>query len=120
MQEGETMPSPEKESDVYFVESQQDGTVLVAMDVNVNEQNRMVSWFDTVKERMMGYENIQRDNTSLSFTRLASEGGGDYNFQPMTLEIYQEKVKPKLLAPQDFDNLDSLKQAFEETKSSAW
>ena len=40
------------------------------------------------------------------------EGGGTYIFEPMRLDLYEKCVKDRLANGKDFDNLDSLINAF--------
>lgn len=109
------------ESKVYFVSSEKDETVLLAMDVEINENEKTVKWFDTVKERLMYYELIvDSDHKHLVFERLEKEGGEIYTFIPLTLEIYDEKVKNRILIPKDFEFEEEMLKAFEETKNNAW
>lgn len=106
---------------VYFVESDVDSSVLVGMDVFYNKQNKNVTWFDTVKERGMHYDQITVNlPEGFSFTRAKSEGGGNYSMAPMTTEIYDAKVKPKLISPKEIKTQEELIAAFEETKKNAW
>ena len=45
--------------------------------------------------------------------KLADEEGGDtYIFEPMRLDLYEKCVKDRLANGKDFDNLDSLINAF--------
>jgi len=104
---------------VYYVFSKDDDTVLIALDVSVDD--KWVRWFDTIKERMMGIGKIIDPNPrNFVFERALSEGGKTYTFIPMTLAIYNEKVKGHILVPQDFTDEESLFKAFEETKNNAW
>jgi hypothetical protein len=104
---------------VYHVSSAGDDTVSVAMDVTIDGD--VIRWFDTIKERIMTTKEIKPDAAgALVFVRAEEEGGGTYEFFPMTLELYNGKVREKLLAPKDFGNLEDLLAAFEETKKNAW
>ena len=114
----EKLPYP-----VYFVESPEDDTVVVAMDVVVEPD--MVTWFDTIKERKMRIGQII-DNDPAHFVFERTElGDGQiqtYTFVPMNLENYNSKVKQHLIDPKDEDSQDenSLIAAFLETKKHAW
>lgn len=112
----EKLPKP-----VYYVESPDDGTVLVGMDVTI-EHNRIgsqeahrISWYDTVRERSMTASEIIRKDDDFAFQRADQEGGGSYHFTPMDLEVYNDKVKQRLIAGRDFTNNDDLTKAFLET-----
>ena len=42
----------------------------------------------------------------------ATEGGQTYYFSPMTLEIYNTRVKDRLLGKREFDNEEEMIKAF--------
>ena len=91
---------------VYFVESSVDDTVLYAMDVRFFNQDKTIRWFDGTKERIMTAKGDPTKNPDrLVFHRSEEEGGGEYVFSPMTLEVYRAKVRDRLAAKQDFDKL---------------
>mgnify|MGYP001230460932 CR=1 FL=1 len=106
---------------VYYVSARSDTTVLVAMDVEIRDGN-LIRWFDTVKERMMEIKEIVNDNPKhFSFKRDSGDKEGDfYDFIPMTLEIYNTKVKKRLLSPKDITNEEEMFKEFETTRSNAW
>ena len=115
-------PLPQKlPAPVYYVESPDDRTVLVGMDVRIRCTGGewMISWFDTTKERMMGMQKYKWDGRCFTFMRREQEGGRLYRFVPMTLEIYGEKVKSRLIAGRDFTDEAAMIAAFLETKNSA-
>ena len=104
---------------IYYVTSSQDQTVLLALEVKIRDN--LIQWFDTVKDRMMKIGKIiVEDDSRFVFERSANEGGGNYIFVPLTLEIYREKVKNRLLAGRDFNNDEELFSALEQTKHNAW
>lgn len=115
------MKNNKLESRVYFVSSEKDKTVLLAIDVKIDENEKTVGWFDTVKDRLMYYESIvDPDDKHFVFQRSEKEGEGTYTFTPLILEIYREKVKNRILIPQDFKTEEDMLKAFEETKNNAW
>lgn len=101
----EAMPVP-----VYYVESPTDKTVLVGIDVEVVERGgeKYVTWHDTAHERMMKAVEIQQKDDYFAFRR---DNGNEYYFEPMTCNIYNEKVKDKLNGG-DFENDAALIEAF--------
>lgn len=123
----EGMPNPEMETRkqeqlpgrVYFVESNKDGTVVFALDVKYSPTS--VRWFDGTKERRMEVGEItDADPNHFVFKRSEAEGGGEYSFVPMNLDVYNTKVKERLVAGGDFDDEETMLKAFESTKESAW
>ena len=111
---------------VYFVESPTDGTVLIAMDVVIEDiiekgrQDIVISWYDTAHERKMVAEKVRftADGMQFSFVRAAREGGQEYFFTPLNLKIYNERIRKKLIHDQEFQNDEDLKQAFLATREA--
>ena len=95
------MPYP-----VYYIESSDD-TVLVGIKVTITILHHNcfeISWWDPYYERRMVSSKIKKDGDNLSFKRIEEDGGQMYCFRPMTLEIYNDKVKENLLERIEFDN----------------
>ena len=104
---------------IYYVESLGDLTVCVAMDVKVLDDR--ITWFDTVKDRGMHIEKVIDSNPGhFVFIRKGAEHPQTYTFLPMTLELYEAKVKPHLINGSDFETIEDLEAAFEATKNDAW
>ena len=100
---------------VYFIESPQDQTVLLALDITIKDG--YIYWFDTIKERIMEIDNvIETSPNKFVFQRAGEEGGGVYTFSPLTLEIYNNRVKRFLLIPRDFTTSEEMLKAFSEKK----
>lgn len=103
---------------VYYVESPDDRTVLVAMDVIVEHEKTAqqdkttIIWHDTTHERVMEASEMTWKDGCLSFKRSDSPGDWVYHFTPMNLEIYYEKVKHRLAAGSDFTSNEDLIKAF--------
>lgn len=95
----EKLPKP-----VYYIESPDDDTVLVGIDVTINRDRvgvegiSEISWYDTAHERVMLASATEQKDDYFAFKRIDREGGGYYYFAPMNLEIYDEKVKQRLLS----------------------
>ena len=103
----------------YLVTCPQDSTVLYALDVTI--ETPYARWFDGTKQRIMRAQSIDRtDKTHIIFVRDATEGGGTYTFEPMTLERYNTFVKSRIMIPRDFPDEDSMLKALENTRNEAW
>ena len=103
--------------DVYYVSSPQDETVLLA--THVIASGAVVRWLDTVKERVMAVERwIEHTPRSIIFERSKKEGGGTYTFTPLTLEIYQENVKSKLMSPKEFQTEREMKECIKQSSKA--
>ncbi len=112
-------PTPTPDTRVYHVSSDRDVTVLVALDLVV--EDRIVRWFDTVKERVMTAERMEDARPArFMFERSAQEGGGRYIFVPMTLELYRTSVRSRLTAGGEFGTEAEMLAAFASTRDSAW
>ncbi len=113
----EKLPKP-----VYYIESPNDDTVLVGMDVTIdydkfnNQDVSKITWYDTIYERIMLASETRQKGDYFAFKRIDEEGGGYYYFTPMNLDIYNDKVKKHLLAGSDFTNNEDLIKAFLATK----
>ena len=113
----EKLPKP-----VYYIESPEDETVLVGMDVTVTieaDKNPVVSWFDTTKERRMEADEIRRKGDIFAFKRPDGDGDKHYFFTPIDLDIYNDKVRDKIPDGQSFNNVDDLVKAFQKTRENA-
>ncbi len=109
----EILPAP-----VYYVESSDDNSVLIGMNVAVEKNpdgTSLVTWHDTTRERAMIADEVKNEDDFFAFKRTDEEGGQFYKFSPMTLELYNEKVKAELIAGQDFGNPDEMTAAFLKT-----
>jgi len=104
---------------IYYVISDEDESVLIGMDLRINFNDKTISWFDTVKDRTMGFEAIIDDNPD-HFVFKRSGRGEVYTFVPMTLEVYNDNVKNRILIPRDLETEEDMLKAFEETKNNAW
>jgi hypothetical protein len=104
---------------IYYVESSEDPTVLLAMDIVLGGD--LIRWFDTIKERRMEVRRVLNDDPlHFAFEREDGERGRVYRFVPLTLEIYRERVRSRLLDGKDFETSKEMKDAFELTKESGW
>src|SRR3989344_6613731 len=101
-------------SKVYFVGSPTDRSVLLAIHPLLHEETGMLSWWDTVKERMKKVKAIQieEDHHTLHVIDVKNT---EYIFTPLTLSLYNNIVKEELFRPKEFTSDDEMIQAFEET-----
>ncbi len=121
---------------VYCIEILNTEAVLVGIDVTVRyEKNSgrnvyLVSWWDTTpRDHSIVASEMKRDGEVFTFRRLNKKGGeGENNgsgkffrFTPMTLEIYNSKVKRWINSNgRDFASEEDLIKAFLDTQKSAW
>jgi len=99
---------------VYFVRCPNDETVLVAIDVQIDEEH--VRWFDTVKGRVMRFSQKElTDEGHFTFSRSEiDEGAGEYEytFVPMNLDVYEQYVKDRLIQGKSFDSTEDVIASF--------
>jgi hypothetical protein len=121
-------PNPQSKKELlvdypaYYVESVaadnvgRDETTLVAIDVQVREH--YVRWFDTVKERRLGDGNVEKaEDGSLGFTD--HDSGFMYRLIPLSLEVYNQHVRPHLYNSQTFNNAEDMWESLLATQQDA-
>lgn len=129
------------EEQVYYVESDQDESVLVAVGLKIQRSFRsgentaegvgdcengykhengnlgdggvyFLEWFDTVYWRRMTASEVWTENGELFFKRIEPEGGGMYHFKPMTVATYNQFVRDELFEARDFIDDEEVRLAF--------
>lgn len=105
---------------LYYVESSDDDTVLVAIEPYIRVCNRQpcIIWFDTCKERAMNAGRMLVKNGCFYFERVDEGSEATYRLTPMTLDIYHKKVMPHLVGGREYRNMEDLIQAFLEAKEN--
>lgn len=98
----------------YYVESfsqddSTDDTVLVAVDVKIREN--YIEWFDTEKHRQFIISDTATDPGGV-IEFINPKSGKSYRLSPLTLPLYQEKVRDKMYGSNlDFESEDALWEA---------
>lgn len=105
------------EEQVYYVESDRDESVLVAVGLKIQRSIRdggvyFLEWFDTVYWRRMTASEVWTENGELFFKRIEPEGGGMYHFMPMTVATYNQFVRDELFEAKDFIDDEEVRLAF--------
>lgn len=98
-----------KHNRIWFVSCDDDPTVLLAINP-LFEMGKYISWFDTVKERkMLVHSVIEEKEGSIIFDRVLHSGEiWRYRFVPLTLGVYEEKVRDKMLGSPSFTNKEEM------------
>jgi hypothetical protein len=78
---------------VYFVESKEDDTVLLALEPELRENGHEMCWFDTLRPRIKHGDVIKDEEKSMVFK---SQDGAKYRFRMLTLKLYDAKVKDQV------------------------
>lgn len=110
----EKLPQP-----VYYIESPDDDTVLVGVDVEIKQVDNeapVISWYDTIHERTMPAVEMVKKDDYFAFRRAdkktADGKPAEYYFMPMNLQLYNDKVKFQLKEGKEFNNTEDMVQAF--------
>ena len=115
---------------VYYVESvavsdraigDRDNTVLVAIEPLVIEDKHIqhIQWYDTNKLRdFLGTVTADEETNVLSFTD--PQKGYRYTMTPLTLEIYEQCVRPNLHNAPAFSSMEDLYEAMLATRQNEW
>lgn len=102
----------------YYISSPEDDTVLIALDVTVDIN--VIQWFDTTRGRAMVIRKVTEDDDNLFAFERADGKGGVYLFQPLTLDLYRAHVMQSTIGEEDFPDENTMLQALEQTKTTAW
>ena len=104
---------------VYYIECPDDDTVRVALQpvlTTHGDGTGKMFWWDPSypnHDRTRQVVAIGRKGDVVMF-REAGDGGRIYRMEPLTLELYDAKVKPTLITPQDFESMEELEAAYRE------
>lgn len=90
----------------YLVRSDEDHTVLLALDAKVTP--RGVEWFDTVRDRGFVAQSVDADGEEL----IVRTARATYRFTPLTIELYRERVKGRVDGQRDFASTDALQRFY--------
>ncbi len=102
---------------VYYIACPDDDTVMVALEpvlTTHGDGTGMMFWWDPsypCHDRTRQVVAIVRKGDVVMF-REAGDGGRIYRMKPLTLELYDAKVKPTLITPRDFESMEELEAAY--------
>src|SRR5438105_435079 len=97
-------PPPLDRSQVYLVESEQDPTALLARVAGI--KNGMLFWDDTNRERLQPVDRIT--TTKSGAVNVYTKSGAVYRFTPLTLELYEQKVRSRVELSPRFESTKAL------------
>lgn len=89
---------------IYWVTSPVDPTALLARAAGVDDG--WLHWDDTNRDRARRAESVEVKEGGVVTIR--TEGGVEYTFTPLTLELYDEHVRRFVELSPDFDSTDAL------------
>lgn len=101
----ERLPAP-----VYYISSPDDKSVMVGIDVRllIYEPGRAkILWDDPFypnNPRVRWFTAARKNDEAFEFRE--AESNNTYCFEPMTLDIYNETVRYKLMNGRDFDSIE--------------
>lgn len=106
---------------VFYVNSFEDKSVLIAIDVFINKDFHLIKWFDGNKQRVMIFENIYfKENGEIEFIRNFNNQKINYYLYPLTLKIYNEKLKNFFKDEIEFKNEEDLIKKFLELRNNSY
>jgi hypothetical protein len=101
---------------VFFVGSNADDTVLIAIKPHFHEKTRALFWFDTVKERGMIVKSMEVKQLGNDYVlQVIDEQNRKYVFVPLSLKFYNNMVKNRLPHGKEVATEEEMITAFEET-----
>ena len=101
---------------VYSVDAPDDDTVLVGINPEVRrlgDGQLEVFWLDPfypLPDRSRRAASVTRVGEGIEFVEVGEESR-IYRLQPITLDFYNERVRGRLINPQDFDTIEDLETA---------
>lgn len=110
----------------YYVTCPDDDSVLLALDTYMRARRTKegevvytICWFDTVKERIMESKKLIKDEKEVFiFERCDGVKNEVYTFMPLTLQIFREKVRQRLINPPEIKNEEEMLKELEKTKET--
>jgi len=106
---------------VFYVNSFEDKSVLIAIDVFINKDFHLIKWFDGNKQRVMIFENIYfKENGEIEFIRNFNNQKINYYLYPLTLKIYNENLKNFFKDEIEFKNEEDLIKKFLELRNNSY
>jgi hypothetical protein len=87
---------------LYLVQSEQDDTVLLAMDLNCSEE--LVEWFDSSRDRAFEVVSIKQSDEIL----IVQTDAAEYRFRYMSLDAYRAHAQDKLVGQPLFKSTPEL------------
>ena len=82
----------------YLVESDEDPTVLLAIEARITENG--AEWFDSVRDRCVGVEGIEAKPGLV----IVNGERATYRFRPLTLALYNQHVISHVAGNPSFGN----------------
>lgn len=92
---------------VYWVESAEDPTVLLAINPRVTERG-YVEWYDSVRDRIFPVVETRTDGEVI----VVVSKKASFRFLPLTLERYRSQVRHRVQGALDFSDDESLRRFY--------
>jgi len=90
----------------YFVESDADDTVLIAMDAKV--RNGGVEWFDSSRDRAFKAVKVEETSDAFRFETATAK----YALRKLTIELYNKRVAGKVDGHPAFLDTESVQRFY--------
>lgn len=102
-------------ADVLSVFCETDPSTLLALDVVLLPMGTelYIEWFDTTQRRALRVARIVENSLEcFSFTRADQPSEPVYYLKALSLDDYNKRIKPFLVAPHEFSSEQALHEAF--------
>lgn len=103
----EPSAGPLDRNEIYFVESDQDPTALLARRAGIDDG--WVHWDDTVRDRLHRVTEVREEGELIL---VQTEAGFLYRFRPLTLELYDERVRANVELSPGFGSTEELREFY--------
>lgn len=90
--------------EIYLVECDRDPTALLARHAGIREGH--VYWDDTNRERLHRVQTVKQEGEVVS---VETDRGSVYRFRPLTVELYDQKVRANVELSPEFKTTEELK-----------
>ena len=91
----------------YFVESNNDDTVLLAMDAKTGKGT--VEWFDTSRDRFFNAVKVEETPDAFRFETAT----GKYALRKLTIDLYNERVAAKVDGHPVFPDTEAVQRFYQ-------
>jgi len=103
---------------VFMVGSLSDETVLIAVNPIFDEHTLILTWWDTIKDRIKQVKSFEvNEDSILHVTDIQDDS---YTFVPLSLQLYNNVVRDQLLGKREFVTDEEMVQAFEDTMDTRY
>ena len=98
---------PLRKDTIYFVDSAEDGSVMLALDAKLHDG--LVEWFDTSRDRAFEVKSVEElPDGVLAVTERAT-----YRLRVLTLELYEAHVRDNVTGHRSFASTEAVQDFYQ-------